>query len=160
MNARIVDWAIRNSVSHAALAELRGIFEMCPPTPNLAACTKDESFTQSIVRLEAARKGLKLWRNNVGVMMNENGQPVRFGLANDSKQLNEKVKSGDLIGWRPVIITPSMVGGSIAQFVSRECKRMGWNYTGTDRESAQLRWAEAVNADGGDASFTTGEGTL
>jgi len=43
------------------------------------------------------------------------------------------------------------------QFVSREVKRPGWRYTGTEREVAQLRWIEIVTALGGDAKFTTGD---
>ena len=120
-----------------------------------------ESYVQSLVRLEAGRKGLKLWRNNVGVLTNaETGQPVRYGLANDSKALNQKIKSGDLIGWRSIIITPAHVGTKLAQFVSRECKKPAWTYSGTEREQAQLRWAEVVNSDGGNACFVTGEGSL
>lgn len=161
MNARMTDWAIRNRVSTQALEELRFIFHFEATTPPLASqLASTEAYTQSIVRLEGARKGYKLWRNNVGVLIDDTGRPVRYGLANDSKQLNEAIKSADLIGWRSLIITPEMIGTRIAQFVSRECKRMGWRYTGDDRERAQLRWAEAVLADGGDASFATGDGTL
>jgi hypothetical protein len=119
-----------------------------------------EAAVQAQVRLEAARKGLKLWRNNVGVLRDERNVPVRYGLANDSKRLNETVKSGDLIGWRSVLITPAHVGSLIAQFVSRECKRPDWKYSGDDHERAQLRWAEVVTADGGDAAFCNREGTL
>lgn len=119
-----------------------------------------EALVQSQVRLEAGRKGVKLWRNNVGVLVDERGRPVRYGLANDSKQLNAVVKSGDLIGWRPVLITPSHVGLMIAQFVSRECKRPGWKFRGDEHELAQLKWAETITMDGGDAAFCTGEGTL
>lgn len=160
MNSQITEWAIRNGVSVRALEELRAIFNLDPSHSRSAAQGATEAYTQSIVRLEAARKGLKLWRNNVGVLQDENGTPVRYGLANDSKRLNESVKSGDLIGWRPLIIKYEMVGSRIAQFVSRECKRVGWRYTGTEREAAQLRWAQAVNADGGDACFVTEQGTL
>lgn len=156
-----MQWAIRNGVSNHALTELRAIFNLDPPTPSLSAqLSSTEAYSQSIVRLEAARKGLKLWRNNVGVLKDDRGVPVRYGLANDSPKLNETIKSGDLIGWRPIIITPAMVGSRLALFVSRECKRMGWRYTGEGREPAQLRWAETVLADGGDAQFCTGEGTL
>lgn len=157
MNSQITQWALRWQVPHIALLELNCIFGINSSVPTHASeDTHSEAYVQSLVRLEAARKGAKLWRNNVGVMMNESGQPVRFGLANDSPGLNKTLKSGDLIGWRSIVIG----GVKVAQFVSRECKRPGWIYTGTDREKAQLRWAEAINADGGDAQFVTGEGTL
>ena len=119
-----------------------------------------ESYVQSIVRLEAARKGVRLFRNNVGALIDSRGVPVRYGLANDSKAANEAMKSADLIGWRSLIIESHMVGRCIAQFVSRECKHVGWQYHGDERERAQLAWAQLVAAGGGDAAFCTGEGTL
>lgn len=125
-----------------------------------------EALVQSLVRLEAPARGVRLWRNNVGVLRDEGGRPVRYGLANDSKRLNEELKSGDLIGWRRRLITPADVGYIIAQFVSRECKPADWTPCGPGnialfaREEAQRRWATIVNADGGDACFVTGEGTL
>jgi hypothetical protein len=119
-----------------------------------------EARVQSLVRLEAPTKGVTLWRNNVGVLVDTTGRPVRFGLANDSRALNEELKSGDLIGWRPVLVTPDLVGRTIAQFVSRECKPEGWRFTGTPREKAQLRWLDLVRAAGGDAAFANGVGTL
>jgi hypothetical protein len=161
VNSSIIQWAIRNGVSEPALTELRDIFglERSTDMPRYIR-VESEAAVQSIVRLEAARKGLKLWRNNVGALLDTRGVPVRYGLANDSPQLNKVVKSGDLIGWRPVLITPAHVGSRIAQFVSRECKRPGWRFNGDDHERAQLRWAETVMADGGDAAFCSGEGTL
>lgn len=161
MNDQVMVWAIRHRVTIQALTELRAIFNLDAAPPSLSSqLASTEAYTQSIVRLEGARKGLKLWRNNVGVLMDERGVPVRYGLANDSKRLNETIKSGDLIGWRPIVIQPEHVGSRIAQFVSRECKRIGWRYTGNEHEKAQLRWAEAILADGGDAAFATGEGSL
>lgn len=158
----INQWAIRWGISYAALADLEEVFglKMLTHMESPGPVSHSESYVQSCVRLEAARKGLKLWRNNVGALADERGIPVRYGLGNDSPALNKRIKSGDLIGWRPLVITPSLIGVKVAQFVSRECKRPDWKYTGNDRESAQLRWAEAVNADGGDAAFCTGEGTL
>ncbi|NBW08572.1 MAG: hypothetical protein EBR82_11155 [Caulobacteraceae bacterium] len=119
-----------------------------------------EAYAQSQVRLEAPTKGVTLWRNNVGVLTDVSGRPVRFGLANESRQINEALKSSDLIGWRPVLITPAHVGHTIAQFVSRECKAPGWKYAGTDRERAQKAWLDLVAAAGGDSAFATGPGTL
>jgi hypothetical protein len=125
-----------------------------------------EAYVQSLVRLEAPGAGVRLWRNNVGVLVDKTGRPVRFGLANDTRKLNEELKSGDLIGWRRVLITPEMVGRTIAQIVSRECKPPGWTPAPpgpTERwlhEEAQRRWAALINNDGGDACFATGEGTL
>ena len=88
----------------------------------------------------------------------ERGVPIRFGLANTSKAVNGELKSGDLIGIRPVLITPDMVGKVIGQFVSRECKESHWKYNPRDtRDVAQGRWAALVNSLGGDAKVTVGE---
>src|SRR6185437_16266155 len=161
MNPSLTLWALRNQISAQALAELRRIFGLEQPNILAANCAgESEAAVQARVRLEAAKVGARLWRNNVGALLDSRGVPVRYGLANDSPQLNRTVKSGDLIGWRPVLITAAHVGSTIAQFVSRECKREGWRYSGDDHERAQLRWAELVNSCGGDAQFVTGEGSL
>lgn len=116
-----------------------------------------EAGVQAQIRLEASRRGWKLFRNNVGVLVREDGVPIRFGLANDSKAVNTMVKSGDLIGIRPVLVTPSHVGSVIGQFVSIECKRPGWRHNPRDaHEQAQMRWAEIVLLAGGHAVITDG----
>ena len=121
---------------------------------------RSEEHAQVLIRMEASRKGLAMWRNNVGAGKLDNGSFVRWGLANDSTAVNTQIKSADLIGIRRVLITPELVGCVIGQFVSREVKHPGWRYTGTERERAQLAWAELVLSFGGDAAFATGEGTL
>lgn len=154
----IHEWAAQWGVPIAALADLRarlGAGDALPLVPGTS-----EAGVQSQVRLEAARKGLALWRNNVGAMQDESGRVVRYGLANDSKRVNERIKSGDLIGIRPVVIRPDHVGKTIGQFVSREIKPGNWRYSGTDRERAQLAWAHLITTYGGDAGFATAEGTL
>jgi len=160
MNPELMQWAIKHKVSFAALSELRGIFGTDAEPLNAPGAIVSEAAVQSIVRLEAARKGLRLWRNNVGALLDTRGVPVRYGLANDTAALNKTIKSGDLIGWRPVLITAAHIGTTIAQFVSRECKKPGWHFIGDDHERAQLRWLETVARDGGDAKFCSGEGTL
>lgn len=116
-----------------------------------------EATIQAKVRLEAARQGICLFRNNVGVLKDATGRPIRYGLANDSSRINGVVKSGDLIGWLPLVITQEHVGQTIAQFTSLECKAGGWEYSGTEREKAQLAWIRLVIAGGGYAKFTTGD---
>jgi hypothetical protein len=119
---------------------------------------KNEATVQADVRLMASRLGWGLWRNNVGVLLDSRGVPVRYGLANDSKGVNANIKSGDLIGIRTRIITPEMIGSVIGQFVSRECKREGWKFNPNDpNDRAQQRWIDIINSFGGDAAFTTGE---
>ena len=122
----------------------------------LADMTEDD--VKKVVLLKASKLGWRLWRNNVGVLVNDRGVPIRFGLANTSKAVNGELKSGDLIGIRPVLITPDMVGKVIGQFVSRECKESHWKYNPRDtRDVAQGRWAALVNSLGGDAKVTVGD---
>ena len=117
-----------------------------------------ESSAQAAVRLAASQSGARLWRNNIGAGKLENGSYIRWGLANDSSAVNARVKSGDLIGIRPVLITPEHVGRTLGVFVSREVKHPGWRFHPNDeREAAQQRWIDLVNSLGGDAAFTTGE---
>jgi hypothetical protein len=152
------EWAARWNVSPAALSDLRACLG-AGDAPVLREGLS-EAAIQSQVRLEASRKGIRLWRNNVGAMYDDAGNFVRFGLANESAQINRVVKSGDLIGIRPVIITQAHVGTMLGQFVSREVKAGTWCYSGTDREKAQLAWAQLIASLGGDAGFCNGEGTL
>lgn len=158
---RIDQWAARWGVPAAALQDLYyaiGLEHVAPPVA--PPVTAREAWSQATIRLEAPRKGCTLWRNNVGVLKDINGRPVRYGLANESPDMNDRVKSGDLIGWRSLVIEPRHVGARFAQFVSREAKAPGWKFRGDKRELAQLAWANLVNAAGGDAAFATGEGTL
>lgn len=121
----------------------------------------NESSVLQIIKLEASRKGVRLWRNNVGcVYSGEDKRFIRYGLANESANMNKVIKSADLIGIRPVTITPDMVGKTIGQFISREIKHPGWRYHDNEREKAQLAWAELIISLGGDACFTIGEGTI
>lgn len=157
------DWATRWGVPWEAVVDLQRRFGMegTERVLGVPANHLSEEGVQIKVRLEAARKGLLLWRNNVGALKREDGKGfVRFGLANDSAKVNERIKSGDLIGIRPVHITPAHVGHTIGQFVSREVKHGGWYYTAADREPQQLAWANLVASVGGDACFATAEGTL
>lgn len=161
MTPEIFQWAARNGVSMQALHELQALFGMHGGhTMPDAAKGVSEGAVAAVVRLEAARKGVRLFRNNVGVLMDATGRPVRYGLANDSKQVNEVLKSSDLVGWRPVLIQPHHVGTVIGQTVLRETKKVGWRYTGDAHEKAQLNWLTLGTADGCDAAFATGEGTL
>lgn len=115
-----------------------------------------EAAAQQACRLAATSSGARLWRNNVGAGKLEGGSFLRWGLANESEAMNKHIKSSDLIGITPVVITAEMVGQTVGVFTAREIKRPGWKYTGTDREKAQLRFIELVNAMGGDAAFSTG----
>ena len=154
---KLTAWATRHHITPAALAELRLLLIGAPdPIVTPTSNNQSEAAVQTEVRLEASRRGYRLWRNNVGAGMLENGSFVRFGLANDSAALNAVCKSSDLIGIRPVRIGMEHIGQVIGRFVAREIKHAGWRYSGTEREVAQLRFIEIITGMGGDAAFCTG----
>lgn len=114
-----------------------------------------ESNVQADIRLLASQRGWRLWRNNVGVMTREDGVPVRFGLANDSPQLNRQLASADLIGIRPVLILPEHVGHTLGVFTSIEVKHPDWKPNDRDeRYQAQCRWRDLITSLGGYAVIT------
>lgn len=146
-------WAARHGVRPEAVAELAGL--LGAEATATSDGTGSEGRVQSQVRLAAPSLGYRLFRNNVGALLDERGVPVRYGLCNDTKALNKRFKSGDLIGWRRRVIGPADVGATIAQFVSLEIKHEGWRYTGDEHEQAQQRWAALVAVDGGHARFVS-----
>lgn len=152
-------WAERWNVPPQAFAELAACSMLDPDT---ADSSRSEGYVQSTIRLEAAhaQPPCFLWRNNVGAGKLSNGKFMRWGLANDSKKLNDVMKSGDLIGIRCITITPPMVGLRFGQFVSRECKRGDWKWCGDEREVAQLSWSTLINSLGGDAQIVKATGSL
>lgn len=149
-------WAIKWGIPYAAVEDLRRGFGTVDTEPQTTQAGESEAAVQTRIRLEASTKGMRIWRNNRGACIDDKGNFIRYGLANDSVQMNDKIKSSDLIGIRPL-----RVGGlTIGQFVAREVKPTGWRYTGTPREVAQLKFLELVASMGGDACFATTEGTL
>lgn len=155
----LTEWAVKWGVPPEALRELAAVSHEMDGSKHTS-----ESAVQANVRLKATSHHIHAWRNNVGAgwvrgSPHNSGEAsfMRWGLANDSKLLNAKLKSADLIGIKPRLILPSDVGSILGQFWSRECKPAKWRYTGTEREVAQLRWVTLINASGGDAAFTTGE---
>jgi hypothetical protein len=119
-----------------------------------------EAEVQAQERLIASQQGMRWYRNNVGVAVDRSGRPIRYGLANDSKALNQAVKSSDLIGVRPILITPQHVGTVIGQFIGAECKRSDWRYMDTPEERAQQAWHDIINGLGGYSKFITKPGTF
>lgn len=114
-----------------------------------------EAHTQQAIREGAPFNNVTLWRNNRGAMQDDNGRVIRFGLANDSKKIDEKLKSSDLIGITPIIIKPEHVGCVVGVFTSIEVKRPGWLTPSNAREHAQNTWLELVRRNGGLAMFAT-----
>ena len=128
-----------------------------------------EAAVQQNIRLAAARHNAYLWRNNSGAFQEgptkcpkcgathseATGRWIRYGLANDSKKLNEEIKSSDLIGPTPVVITPDMVGQTVAVFTAIEVKPEGWPGIRSARERAQAKFITLVRSLGGYAGFAT-----
>lgn len=156
MDDRYSSWAERHP---EAAAELQMILQIGVIHRNGGS----EARVQQEVRQQVARQGAMAWRNNVGATparcpdCKAPQVPIRYGLANDSKRLNERIKSSDLILCIPRTVTPGMVGQTIGQFGAVECKRPGWKYTGTEREAGQAAWLALISRLGGYARFTTGE---
>ena len=164
-------WATRHP---QAAAELNQILGAVPWPAITNTNTKSEAWAQQKARFNISQQGAMAWRNNNGAtatktkascpncgfdfMMKQ--PPIRYGLANDSQKLNEKIKSSDLILAIPRVITLAMVGTTIAQFGAIECKRPGWEYKGTEAEVAQLAWLQLIAKIGGYATFSTGEISL
>lgn len=119
---------------------------------------RNERDAQDAVRLEASQRGVRLWRNNVGAVTTEDGRHIRYGLANDSSRMNAEVKSADLIGITPVVVTADMVGQTIGVFTSIEVKGPNWTPGQADaRTKAQRHWQQLVRALGGIARFSKGK---
>ena len=164
LSSELSAWAQQHGVSPTALVALTRVLAGFDATPEPVDATKlsGEARVQSLVRLEAAQAGYWLTRNNVGAYKApKSSRWVRYGLANESKQQNELVKSADLIGFRQRVIISTDVGSTIAQFVSRECKAEGWKFNpNDDHETAQAAWRDFINSNGGDAAFVSGSGSF
>lgn len=83
--------------------------------------------------------GVRVFRNNVGQAIQEDGRRIRYGLHRGSS---------DLIGWTSVTITPEMVGHKVAVFTAVEVKTA----TGQPTQE-QTNFIEQVRAAGGIAGI-------
>jgi hypothetical protein len=143
MNPNLQTWAMRWGIPPQALSELLAVIEPAF-TPQSDPDDSDEGAVMAEIRLDAPKYGARLWRNNRGAAVNPNGQPVRFGLGNDSSKIDKVWKSHDLIGIG--------LGG---RFLSVECKKRGWRGPRTEHEHAQAAFGRTVIAHGGLATFAT-----
>lgn len=161
----IDEWGLNWGVSQNALLDLKMRMGM---TGQLAIGERDhqgqahrsEAYVDSLLMLEAGEKDVMLFRNNSGAFQDKNGRWIRFGLANESKSMSERIKSPDRVGFRKRLITQAMVGSVLGQAVFRECKEPGWQYTGVGREVPQATFLNLAASYGCDAAFCTGKGSL
>lgn len=113
-----------------------------------------EAAVQQHIRTQIALTGVELWRQNVGACTDASGRVIRYGILNDSKQVNQRFKSSDLVGIRPILVTADMVGQVVGVFAAIECKASNWTYRPNDEHTqAQQRFIDLVRAAGGFAGF-------
>ena len=93
------------------------------------ASSPSEHEIQQRIRLACGRGRVRLWRNNTGALVDQQGRFVRFGLCKGSS---------DLIGLRSLEITPEMVGQRVAQFVALEVKTASGVVSSEQRAFLQL----------------------
>ncbi len=98
-----------------------------------------EQTIQQSIRLACSRGPVRLWRNNVGRLLDQQGRPVTFGLCPGS---------ADLVGYSTVTITPDMVGQTVAVFTAVEVKAPTGRPT-----PQQTAWLEHIRAAGGRAGI-------
>lgn len=99
-----------------------------------------EAAILQAIRLALGRlPDVRAFRNNTGVLPDRSGRPIRFGL---------HPGSSDLIGWRSVVITPEMVGRTVAVMVSIEAKAPSGRVA-----PEQQHWLDTVAAAGGIAGI-------
>lgn len=159
----VYEWATAWQVPLACFADLLHRMGMGFDSPQINEIAgMSEAAVTSRFRLEVSNNPDTIfWRNNVGALPDFNGRLVRFGLANESKAMNEQVKSSDWIGIKRRLITQQMVGQTIGQFAARDIKHGDWKFNATDpHDAAQARYMGIVISYGGDAAFTNGKGSL
>ncbi len=151
----IQQWANKWCIPQDAIIDLRAMLGVTSESSKVPEKVSEAVAQQKIV-LDNSMRGFRLWRNNCGAATDaRSGRPIRYGLANESKKINSKIKSSDLIGITPIRISPAHVGGLIGVFTSIEVKKPGWKYSGSDREKAQLQWLQLIANFGGIATFAT-----
>ena len=88
-----------------------------------------ETKIQNRIMMDMSKKGYLVWRNQVGLFKTIDGRTVNIGIKGSS----------DLMAIKPTVITPEMVGQTLAVFVAVEVK------TETGRQSEpQKKWQKAV----------------
>lgn len=89
----------------------------------------EETNIMNRIMLAMSKKGWLVWRNQVGLFKTLDGRTVNIGIKGSS----------DLMAIKPTVITPDMVGQTVAVFVAVEVK------TATGRQSEpQKKWQNAV----------------
>ena len=103
-----------------------------------------EADLMRAIQLDCSVGDVRLFRNNVGVLQDNKGHYIRYGLA---------VGSSDLIGWRTVTIMPRDVGNDVAVFCAIETKSLSGLLT-----KPQRAFIDTVNLSGGFAGMARSVG--
>ena len=153
------EWAVANGLTMQQIRSYQAAFgtydDVPHPEPGLS-----EAAVQKRVQVKASKLGGRLWPNMKGAGLMADGTFLRWGLLNQSQRISDEIKSHDLIGIRPRLITPEMVGSTLGQFWTREVKKADWHWTGDSHELAQSKFGELILALGGDSGFINNEGQL
>jgi len=103
------------------------------------------------------------YRNNRGCAKTKDGF-IRYGIPEPNphkqedgkfRESNDDKKGGDRIGWSEVVITPEMVGKTIAVFTNIEVKG-----DGDVLIAGQIRWHNFVLEHGGISEIWHGDGSV
>lgn len=100
----------------------------------------------------------RMFRNNSGGAFDKTGRKISFGLGNTgSKKWLDNYRTGDDVGFLPIVVTPEMVGHTIAVFVNAEYKKLDFkeklHYNPKTREYGQNNFNILVRQNGGIAGF-------
>lgn len=143
-------WAQKWGIPPEAIGELAIVSGFAP---NITPGATSEAATQTQCRLDAPKLSAHLWRNNSGVLKNDAGTPVRYGLGNESPKICKVRKSSDTIGLLRFTIQQHHVGRTVGVFLSIEFKRPNWTAPTSEEDKAQYNWIQHINFNGGLASF-------
>lgn len=118
-----------------------------------------ERVIQNRILLAAGGQGYTLWRQNTGLgwvgdphrqpdgsLLLRHPRPLRAGLCEGS---------ADLIGFKRILITPDLLGQTLAQFAAIEVKAPRGRLS-----AAQAHFLEFIRAEGGIAVLARQEGDL
>lgn len=183
MKSEIEQWAVRHRISQAALRELYGILAPPLPNFGTARNERvEQNKIRAAAPLAGAslwrnNSGVARERHGPGrcpdcgsllpaashavtcpgcrkrILRGEATRYVRYGLGNDSKKINDRFKSSDLVGITPVIIRPEHVGRTFGIFTGIEVKV---GPTDAARLAAQRNFLNHIRITGGIACFASG----
>jgi len=110
-----------------------------------------ESEIQRDIQMEAPKAGARLLRNNIGAYQDETGRWVHYGVGGKG--------GADLLGWCEKVITPEMVGATVAIITACEVKGSDWRPPKSgkqfERWKLQQQFVAAINQAGGIATVAS-----